>query len=379
MTKLRFLFFLLLTAFLVGCGVSTPQLTIRNAEEQQSITAGWGDYQDWIDAEDPNQGIPLERVLYSSGFRVIDRVEFVLQDGKKRNEQWLDIAQQTYWLSDGSISINGETILPTQVTINESDLVKEADFSITDLAPAILDALDLPLSEGMKIANLHFPKTQHVIFIFLDAFGYTIYQEAIAKLDLPYISTFSEPMLGITVYPPVTRVATAAILSGLTPQENGVVSREVRGTEARTIFDIFEEEGSSYDIIEGNTLYLNNLSAETLHLTADANESGSTDDEIFAQAMRTIQTDLPDFLWVHYHGIDDAGHTYGLWSDEYNRTLLEIDGMLRRMVEVSPTGTVIMITADHGMHTTSGEGRLGDHGLLVAEDMFIPLFSLYKQ
>jgi hypothetical protein len=364
---------------LVGCGVSTPLLTIIDAEDQQSIKVGWRDYQDWVDAEIPDQGIPFERVLYSNGFQVIDQVEFLLQDGNQRNEQWLDIAEKTYWLSDGSISLNGETILPSQVIVRESDLIKEADFSITDLAPAILEALDLPLAEGMKIAKLHFPKTQHVIFIFLDAFGFTIYQEALDRVELPYISTLSEPMLGITVYPPVTRVATASILSGLTPQENGVVSREVRGTQARTIFDIFEEEGRSYDIIEGNTLYLNNLSAETLHLTADANENGSTDDEIFTQVMRTIQTDLPDFLWVHYHGIDDAGHTYGLWSDEYNRTLQEIDGMLQRMVEASPPGTVIMITADHGMHPGSGEGRLGDHGLLVAEDMFIPLFSLYRQ
>ena len=56
-------------------------------------------------------------------------------------------------------------------------------------------------------------------------------------------------------------------------------------------------------------------------------------------------------LLVHSHSIDDAGHTYG---DFHERTMAEIkliDGYVERLVKAWD-GRVI-ITADHGMHTTA--------------------------
>jgi len=52
-------------------------------------------------------------------------------------------------------------------------------------------------------------RVEHVLLLFLDGFGYVRYQEALASGDIPRLAALGEPMLGLTVYPPITRVATA--------------------------------------------------------------------------------------------------------------------------------------------------------------------------
>jgi len=31
---------------------------------------------------------------------------------------------------------------------------------------------------------------------------------------------------------------------------------------------------------------------------------------VLANALAVLDFSLPDLLWVHFHGVDDAGHTY---------------------------------------------------------------------
>jgi len=43
-----------------------------------------------------------------------------------------------------------------------------------------------------------------------------------------------------------------------------------------------------------------------------------------------------------------------------------------------PSGTLVVIFADHGMHTVEEEGRLGNHGNLVERDMLVPIWVIEK-
>ena len=38
-----------------------------------------------------------------------------------------------------------------------------------------------------------------------------------------------------------------------------------------------------------------------------------------------------------------------------------------------PSGTLVILFADHGMHAVQESDRLGNHGSLLARDVFIPI------
>ncbi len=73
--------------------------------------------------------------------------------------------------------------------------------------------------------------------------------------------------------------------------------------------------------------------------------------------------------------IDDMGHGYGENSPEYEAALIRVDGYIADIVDILPSNTLIVILADHGMHTTA-EG--GNHGTLTAADMLIPVTFIQK-
>jgi hypothetical protein len=43
-----------------------------------------------------------------------------------------------------------------------------------------------------------------------------------------------------------------------------------------------------------------------------------------------------------------------------------------------PKDTLIILTADHGMHLVNEKEMLENHGNLIEEDMFIPIYLLEK-
>jgi predicted AlkP superfamily pyrophosphatase or phosphodiesterase len=84
---------------------------------------------------------------------------------------------------------------------------------------------------------------------------------------------------------------------------------------------------------------------------------------------------MPDLLYIHFHEIDDMGHTFGPDSDEYASAIERVDHYLAGIYDALPEGVLILIFADHGMHTTQ-EG--GNHGTLTADDLIIPIIILEK-
>jgi predicted AlkP superfamily pyrophosphatase or phosphodiesterase len=109
-------------------------------------------------------------------------------------------------------------------------------------------------------------------------------------------------------------------------------------------------------------------------LSGDRDLNGSTDDNVFSNAEDVIKTNMPDLLWIHFHGIDDSGHSFGPDSEQVNRKIIEIDSFYGKIINMLPENTLIIAFADHGMHLVNEEGRVGNHGNLIYDDMVIPVF-----
>jgi len=365
----------LITVLISSCSQIPSSITVINSITNEEKKAGVEEHQKLETYADDSGSIPLERLFHYLGYQAIKQVSFNNADGY---HPWKEIASGTKWLADGSISLNHETIRPDKINVEPDQQADSTEFSILDLAPAILSALSLPGLHDSKSPTLFSQKATHVVLIIMDAFGYLDVQKAQEQGLIPNLLELGKPKMGLTVYPSVTNVVTAALITGVEPEINGVDQSGKRSTKTATIFDQLRSNQKQFSVIEGNSLYLTNLKAEDLILSTDDNQNGTNDDEVFQNAINKINARMPDFLWIHFHGIDDSGHTFGPWSPEYIQRVQAIDGYVKRLLDASPSNTLFLITADHGMHSGSEGQRTGEHGNLIAEDMLIPLFIYLK-
>ena len=327
--------------------------------------------------QEDQEGVPLERVLLLSGHSVIDTLSLVNPEGESQAFEWAAIAPGARWLDDGQMSIDEEAFPVSTLKAAPPPLLELVQAQITDIAPTVAAALGLPAPAQATGRSLEAPVTEHVLLLFLDGFGYIRYEEASGDGLIPNLAKLGEPLVGLTVYPPSTSVATAALLTGAPPQVNGVDRRGIRKTEAETLFDVTAAAGLRVEAVEGEALAFNLRNAE-MRLSGDRDGNGSTDDNVLANALSVLEEGMPDLLFVHFHGIDDAGHTYGPDTPEEAATIHEVDTAVGRLLEALPAKTLIIIFADHGMHQVEEEGRLGNHGHLIERDMFIPIIMLSK-
>jgi hypothetical protein len=368
----------LLATLISSCSKTPGPITVINSVTGEGKKAGIEEKKNLEKYADDSGNITLERLFHSLGYQTINQVSFINIDGTVNKYFWNEIASGTKWRADGSVSIKNKSIQPKEIIVEPAQQANPIEFSILDLAPTILSSLSLPGNPETRNPALLSKKASHVVLILLDAFGTLNVQKAEQQGLIPNLLGLSKPMMGLSVYPPVTSVVTAALLTGVEPEVNGVDQSGIRSTKTLTIFDQLRINQKQFTVIEGNSLYLANLKAEDLILSNDDNQDGTNDDEVFQNAISKIHQQMPDFLWVHFHGLDDAGHTNGSWTSETIKRVKSIDGYIQQIVDASPSDTLFLITADHGMHPGSEGQRSGEHGNLIAEDMLVPLFTYFK-
>jgi hypothetical protein len=335
----------------------------------------------------------LEHVLYLGGHRVIEQLRVVsegdgqgdtLENTSVRSFDWSLVAEDAWVVGatkpwkDGYLEIQGESFDAVRLEVEApTQLLLQATASIIDVAPTAAAALGLPTPDRAKGAILTDISASQVLLVFLDGFGYLRYTEAREAGLIPVIGALPDPLLGLTVYPPCTSVASAALLTGALPEDNGVWRRGIRKTEVATLLDVATAAGLSVVAVEGDALSFNLRNAD-IQLSGDRDGNGGTDDNVLRNALAVLDEGMPDLFWVHFHGIDDAGHTYGPGAPEEQAKIREVDAAVGQLIDAVPSGTLIILFADHGMHTVVEDGRLGNHGHLIARDMFIPIVMLTK-
>ncbi len=370
---------LFLTLVLSGCGTRWQVSVIGPEGESFQVDAvELREFSDFAQTLEGRQAVPLERVLEAAGYIAVDSLSVTIEGtGAPAGFEWASVAGGAWWLDDGTLLIDGDRVRASRVEAEPSPMVDAVQASITDIAPTAATALGLPVPSEATGQALPVPGADRVALIFLDGFGYVRYTEALAEGLIPNLAGLGEPLVAVTTYPSITSVSTASLLTGASPDVHGVDRSGIRKTDTETLFDVASAAGLKVVAVEGESLAFALRGAE-FELSADFDGNGSTDDNVLAKTLEVLRSGLPDILFVHFHGIDDTGHTYGPGSAEESATVEEVDAAVGRIIEMLPEGTLVVIFADHGMHKVEEEGRLGNHGHLLERDMFVPIFLVVR-
>ncbi len=339
------------------------------------------DYSYLKDSGSACEGIPLEVALYQHDIEVIDRIEILDADKNKYSLGNGEIIDGICINPAGSLTFGETELFPKEMFIEENDIVLDAG-NIQDVPATAAYALDLDM-EGLNGKSLAKNKYDHVVLIFMDGFSYSTYRQALKEKLIPNLLNRAHVYAAVTVYPPRTTTASASLITGLTPDDSGVYKSGIRSTESRTIFEAAVDKGLKVVAVEDETLPFD-LPAADLVICKDSNQNGNTDEDVFAKAMELFENEknVPNLVYIHFHGIDNMGHAYKPVTSPVLDKVVEVDGYCAKIFEVLPENTLVISFADHGMHIKPSEEEggvgTGAHGNLIFSDMVIPIFVRSK-
>lgn len=230
----------------------------------------------------------------------------------------------------------------------------------------VLDPPPLFNTQAYSWALDQVEKGERALVILIDGLGYGVFERALAQGMVPNLAQ-GEAAAALTVYRPVTNAGLSAVLTGQTPDKSGIHDRSNRQPQTPDILGTLADMGKRGILLEG-AINILDLDGE-VDLNSDMNGDGFSDDDIHAAALAHIGKGY-DYMLVHYHSLDDAGHEFGPWAPETQGRLAVMDQYVGELLAAWP-GPVLVV-ADHGMHETA-EG--GSHGDFCYEDMLVPLIT----
>ena len=242
--------------------------------------------------------------------------------------------------------------------------------------PAALDALGVTVGVPGIDARaardaLGMPTARHVIVVLLDGLGH--FQLDARKGHAPYLRGAESAILSAS-FPTTTATSLALLGTGQAAGRTGMTGYTARNPETRELANLvtwegafepdrwqreprlmgaatkagvevttlgkprFDGSGLTRAVLEGGTF----VGVKSIHDGVDA---------AMAAAKR------PGMTYLYWSEIDAAGHAHGWQSDAWVAALEEADGQLKRLASGLGNGTVLLVTADHGMVDVVGEPR----------------------
>jgi hypothetical protein len=303
-------------------------------------------------------GVPLEEFLYLDGIYPVISVSI---NGHACNWSWLasttDRDQPMLVMPNGSI-FDGQSFLRTDnIVVQTTD---RPEHSSLDIEPSLLYALGIGGN-----SSLIQDKSNRIILFYVDALGYERYGQAKSKGIINNITSLGEPVEISCVYPSVSIVNSKTLVSGIPPNAS---KGDLRGyfPDGPTILEAVAQNGLSAYWIDGKTSPVN--LGDFVIYRPDKNKNGYEADEVTTEALLKYGNEA-NLLFVHYKDTDSIAHDKGPYSDESMAALQFADAQIGRMLPMLDPGTMVIIYADHGGHTTFDGGN---HGTLIPEDMIVP-------
>lgn len=200
-----------------------------------------------------------------------------------------------------------------------------------------------------------------IVLLVLDGLGWHQMQERLDRLrglnQLP-----CAPIT--TVAPTTTATALTSIATGLTPGEHGVIGYRMSveddilnvlrwSTSKGDARELIPPESIQHDVAFGGQRPPVVVRAEfrdtgftRAHLGGCRHVPYRVPSTLVAEILHQLQQGEP-FVYAYYDGVDKVAHEYGLGSF-FDAELVFVDRMVEYLTQMLPSGTALVITADHG-------------------------------
>ena len=107
---------LIVLCLLSGCGWQTT----LDAADGTPVTVTRATLRDLKDFADEEGHIPLERVLYQNGYRLVETLFASGAEVGVREFDWAEVAETAQWLKSGELSLGGETLTAEHLAVISS-------------------------------------------------------------------------------------------------------------------------------------------------------------------------------------------------------------------------------------------------------------------
>jgi len=258
--------------------------------------------------------------------------------------------------------------------------------SILAVLPAVAQALGVNCGGPALPAALAFPPAQRAVVVLCDGLGWDNLQAA--KAHAPFLRA-KLPMMSklISTFPATTAAAIPSIGTGAAPGLTGFVGYTVRNPHDGALVNLVPwtqnldptivatpvgnsqapKFGVAPQVFQTQPQVFHQLqqSGVTVTCVGGAKYAGSglslaafgkTEYAIAEKPHERVPVTLrvlrrsnqPQVVYLYWGELDKAGHRYGPDSEQWLAALTDFDGEFTRLVREAPSGTLVVLTADHG-------------------------------
>ncbi|NEG95840.1 nucleotide pyrophosphatase [Bifidobacterium sp. SMB2] len=249
--------------------------------------------------------------------------------------------------------------------------------------PAISDAIGHPTPTPMHPdphalrERLGLPDAASAIVVLVDGLGY--WNIAMRRGHAPYLRSLMGDSVGerpiSTCYPSTTVAAMSTFGTGTCPGLTAMTGYTQMNTETGQICQLIQfKDAVEPERLQTQPTIFERLAAQHVRVTssglpkfasspltmaafrgADYISNVLPKDRVMA-ACNAART--PGLTYLYIRDADKTGHNYGWNSDKWIGAFERIDAQLNALRRNAPKGTLIVITADHGMVSSSPEQRI---------------------
>lgn len=258
-------------------------------------------------------------------------------------------------------------------------MIPRAALTLADVGTSAGSALGVP---GM-VDRLGLGRARHVVVCLVDGLGWQALRD---HADLaPNLSAMAGAPIQ-AAFPTTTPVGLGSLGTGLLAGQHGLVGAAFEYPETGevliplqwghhptpvavqpepTVFERVERHGVRVTTLSPGAYANSGLTRAVLR---GATYVGCEDVASRVSNLTMIVTSPdPSFTYVYWPELDRVGHESGVDSDAWRGALARVDGLVEQLCSVLVPGTVLVVTADHGMVDCPPNRRvvLEDHAELA--------------
>jgi len=235
--------------------------------------------------------------------------------------------------------------------------------TLADVGPSLLSCLGVPGERNI----LGLPAVRRVCLLVIDGLGADLLHEQ--KAAAPFLASLAECGRRIDAGFPATTVTSLSSLgTGLPPGQHGLLGYQVRvpGTgrllnglrwdkdvdpvawqPESTIFERAAAAGVAAVRVAQGSFKHSGLSIASMR-GADY-QAANTPGALVARAATAMAAQPRAYAMVYTGDLDGTGHACGCTSPAWRYQLSHTDRLAEQLADALPAGTLLVVTADHGM------------------------------